>query len=59
MKIKFIKADNPKYQKELLYKIALRDAVSRLVLTSDYKSYSSAYGIIMKEAKAEYIRKYK
>ncbi len=54
MRLKFFKPPTPKYNKERLYKIALKEAISQLVLEGNYNTYASAYSSIMNKAKKEY-----
>lgn len=49
---------NPKYDKTQLYKVALRIAVSKLILNTNEEHYQSLRNRIMNEAK-EYIDKMK
>lgn len=58
MKLKFIKPPKQKYNKEKLYRLALRQAVSQLTLDGNYKTYESAYSSIMGKAKIEYRSRY-
>lgn len=56
MKIKFFKPPKPKYNKQKLYRLALKEAVSRLVLEQDDRSYQTVYNEIMNKAKQDYIK---
>lgn len=48
-----------KYDLKKLYLIALREAISRIALDKDERSYNTVYSEIMKEAKKQYHNKTK
>lgn len=54
MKLKFFKAPASNYNKERLYKIALKEAIAQLVLEGTHNNYASAYYSIMNKAKKIY-----
>jgi hypothetical protein len=53
MKLKFIHPPQPEYNKERLYRTALRIALSELVLNSDYPTMAAARISIIAKAKSK------